>query len=644
MPRINILDIETSNKIAAGEVVERPASVVKELLENSIDAGSKKLLIEIQNGGESLIKIMDDGYGIHPDDIDKAFLPHATSKIKNIEDIYSINTLGFRGEALPSIASVAKVKLITRTEENNFGRELSIIGGAIDYIKDTGSNIGTTIEVKDLFYNVPARKKFMKSTSRESALINDIVSRVALANPDISFQLLNNDKKVFSTYGNNNLKDVIRAVYGKNFEDNLIYFEGHNDILSVHGYIGNEELSRGSRNNQSIFVNKRYIKNKTITAAVENAFKSFLTINKFPFFTLFIDIFPDYVDVNIHPTKSEIKFKDERLVFKLVFDSVHNAIRQSLTNDFLGDVESSNEPIDTLEYIRLEAPSTVNEHYISDNSNVKEETYDALNITHNISCKDAAVNYSSRPYINNEKSLFNNEEKELNEETYTIENPTLNNSTIESTAVVPSAVNVPMSLKSLTAKLPPIKVIGQFNKTYILGEYDNTLYLIDQHAAHEKILFEKYMHEIATGDVVVQTLMIPVVLELSFEDYGYFEENREVFKHCGFIIEDFGDNTINIKEVPYLIGKLEAKRLFFDILDNIKNLGSGKKEEIKYEKIASMACRSAIKANDNLSLKEIESLLDELKYIEDPYNCPHGRPTIIKMSLYELEKKFKRIQ
>lgn len=643
MPRINILDIETSNKIAAGEVVERPASVVKELLENSIDAGSKKIFIEIENGGEGLIKIMDDGHGIHPDDIDKAFLPHATSKIKNIEDIYSINTLGFRGEALPSIASVAKVKLITRTEDNNFGRELSIIGGAIDYIKDAGSNIGTTIEVRDLFYNVPARKKFMKSTSREAALINDIVSRVALANPDISFQLLNNNKKVFSTYGNNNLKDVIRAVYGKTFEDNLIYFEGHNDILSVHGYIGNEELSRGSRNNQSIFVNKRYIKNKTITAAVENAFKSFLTINKFPFFTLFIDIFPDYVDVNIHPTKSEIKFKDERLVFKLVFDSVHNAIRQSLTNDFLGDVESSNEALDTLEYIKLESPSTTNEDYLAGNTKFTEESYTTSNIIPKVTYKDATVDYVSNTYINKAQHLVG-EDRGSKEETYTIENSTINNSSIENSSVVPASVNIPMSLKSLTPKLPPIKVIGQFNKTYILGEYDNTLYLIDQHAAHEKILFEKYMHEIATGDVIVQTLMIPVVLELSFEDYGYFEENREVFKHCGFIIEVFGDNTINIKEVPYLLGKLEAKKLFFDILDNIKNLGSGKKEEVKYEKIASMACKSAIKANDALSLKEIESLLDELKYIEDPYNCPHGRPTIIKMSLYELEKKFKRIQ
>ncbi|MEW8956610.1 DNA mismatch repair endonuclease MutL, partial [Clostridium sp.] len=296
MKRINLLDIETCNKIAAGEVVERPSSVVKELVENSIDAKATKITIEVENGGESLIKIIDNGLGVHPDDIEKAFLPHATSKIKEINDIFSINTLGFRGEALASISAVSKVKLFSKTEEFDFGREIFVEGGTINYIKETGCNNGTVVEVRELFFNVPARKKFMKSTSRESALINDIVSKIALSNPSVSITLINNGKRIITTYGNNNYIDIVRAIYGKNISENLIYFEGVSDLVSVHGYIGNSEISRGSRTYQSIFVNNRYIKNKTITTAVENAFKSFLTINKFPFFILFIDIFPEYVD------------------------------------------------------------------------------------------------------------------------------------------------------------------------------------------------------------------------------------------------------------------------------------------------------------------------------------------------------------
>ena len=287
MKRINLLDEHTSNKIAAGEVVERPSSVVKELVENSIDAEAKNITIEVEQGGISLIRIIDDGNGIHKDDVKKAFLPHATSKIKNVEDIYSINSLGFRGEALASVAAVAKVLLKTKIDGDEFGTGISIEGGEIQYTSEVGTNKGTIIEVRDLFYNVPARLKFLKSTSREGSLINDIVNRIALSHPDISFKLYNNGKKVLHTYGTGDLKDVIRTIYGKKISDNLIYFESMEDDISLYGYIGKEEVARGSRNNQSIFVNGRYIKNKTIVAAVENAFKSFATVSKFPFFVLF---------------------------------------------------------------------------------------------------------------------------------------------------------------------------------------------------------------------------------------------------------------------------------------------------------------------------------------------------------------------
>ena len=334
MKRINLLDEHTSNKIAAGEVVEKPASVVKELVENSIDAEAKNITIEIEEGGISLIRIIDDGLGIYKDDIKKAFMPHATSKIKNVEDIYSILSLGFRGEALASIASVSKVSLKSKIEEEDFGSEIVIEAGDILYTKEVGTNKGTIIEVKDLFYNVPARRKFLKSTSREGTLINDIVSRIALSHPDVSFKLYNNGKKTLHTYGTGNIIDVIRTIYGKSISDNIIYFESKEESVSLYGYIGKEEIARGSRNNQSIFVNGRYIKNKTIVAAMENSFKSFATVNKFPFFVLFIEVYPEFVDVNIHPTKAEIKFKDERALFKKVFDAVHKSFKEDIFNEF----------------------------------------------------------------------------------------------------------------------------------------------------------------------------------------------------------------------------------------------------------------------------------------------------------------------
>ncbi|MCD3331133.1 DNA mismatch repair endonuclease MutL, partial [Clostridium botulinum] len=345
MKRINLLSEETSNKIAAGEVVERPASVVKELVENSIDANSQNITIEIKESGKEEIKITDDGIGIHPEDVKKAFMPHGTSKISFIEDLYSINTFGFRGEALPSIAAVSNVLLKTKTKDSNFGKEISVSGGKVNYVKDTGCNIGTVIEVKDLFFNVPAREKFLKSDKRESGLISNIINRLALANHNISFKYYNNDKRSLITFASEDVKNTIRAIYGKNIYENIISFEKHSDIVSVYGYVGNSEISRGSRNNQSIFVNKRYIKSGIITTAVENAFKSFSTVNKFPFFVLFLDIYPEFLDVNVHPTKSEVKFQDERIIYKVVFDAVHSALSDSVRKSFsLEFEEEDSEP------------------------------------------------------------------------------------------------------------------------------------------------------------------------------------------------------------------------------------------------------------------------------------------------------------
>lgn len=669
MKRINVLNTETTNKIAAGEVVERPSSVVKELVENSIDAEAKNITVEIFDGGQESIKITDDGIGIHPDDVERAFLTHATSKISTVEDIYKITTLGFRGEALPSIASVSNVTLKSRRDGFDFGKEIHICGGKIEDIKEIGCSKGTTMEVRNLFFNVPARQKFLKSSQRESALISDSLMRLALANPNISFKFLKNGKKAFSTYGTDDLKETIRALYGKEVFNNIISFEKHSDIASIHGYIGNSEISRGSRNRQSIFVNKRLIKSPMITAAVENAFKSFLTINKFPFFVLFIDIYPEYIDVNVHPTKSEIKFQEDRSIFKLVFDSVHEALKKSLTDSFNipvdeeeNDIEenisagreiSSNSfqmikdnkeeykslemnqiPIDLKSISKESSGEMINKGYMS--FDLKGTTQSDREETKNDLSDD-------NKEISNFKEYVLNKQKDVTESNIIAENNDKDFHQQDLVVNRKEELEVPKE-EIRYAKFPELRVIGQFNKTYIIGEVNSELYLIDQHAAHEKILFEQYMREVEKRQVISQILLTPLVQELSPEEFIYYMENEKVFKDAGFIIEDFGENTISIREVPVIIGKLKIKKLFLDILDDLKNMGNGKTSDRIFAAIARKACRAAVKAHDKLSNEEMNYLVNNLRYIDEPFTCPHGRPTIIRFTLTELEKKFKRIQ
>lgn len=718
MKRINILNEDTANKIAAGEVVERPSSVVKELVENSIDAGSKNITIEIEEGGTSLIRIIDDGDGIYKDDIEKAFMPHATSKIKNSEDIYSISTLGFRGEALPSIASVSKVNLKSKIADSDYGYEINIEGGKFGKVTECGTNKGTIIEVKDLFFNVPARKKFLKSVSKEGSLINDIITRIALANPDISFKLFNNHKKVIHTFGNNDIKDTLRTIYGKSISDNIIYFEDSSDLVTVHGYIGREEIARGSRNNQSIFVNKRYIKNKSLAVAVEQAFKSFSTVNKFPFFVLFIEIYPEYVDVNIHPTKAEIKFNDERMIFKKIFGAVHNSLKNDVFESFAIEEETKrHEPIqpsfeeitfkikqeeekvriannaakailesggtlkadnssgshinttvgsplrneDTDDYIKVNEKevSTVSipvdlKSYDNSKYIVKEDASNtALDSEKNEKCSLNMDTSNTGIDYNHDIIEENTEDKDVsslkdNCDDYSDSKAShIYNNNLESINNRQYINNqreaVSDKTEERTAKFPPITIIGQYNKTYILGEYNGTLYMIDQHAAHEKIYFEKYLKDIESGDIIVQALMIPCVIDLTADDYSYFEENKQIFTEAGFILDEFGGTSVALKEVPYFLGKLNPKKLFLDILDNLKNLGNGKTTEVKHNAIATKACKSAIKGNDELNMNEMIKLVEDLRYIDDPFHCPHGRPVIIKFTNTDIDKKFKRI-
>lgn len=662
MKRINLLDEHTSNKIAAGEVVERPSSVVKELVENSIDAGSKNITIEIEEGGISLIRVIDDGVGVHNLDIEKAFLPHATSKIKTVEDIYSINTLGFRGEALPSIASVSKLTFRSKPSECDFGKEIILEAGEKLSLTDIGMNNGSVMEVKDLFFNVPARRKFLKSTSREGSLINDIILRIALSNPDISFKLFNNGKKTLHTYGDGKLNNVIRTIYGKNISDHVLPFNYEDETLKVHGYIGKEIIARGSRNNESIFVNNRYIKNKTIVAAVENAFKSFSTVNKFPFFVLFIDLSPDSIDVNIHPTKAEIKFKEERVIYKRVFDAVHTALKEDIFNSFAVEDKFVNEEI--VEEIKLDLDTASKSNNIDEPITSNKVEPSIKDIYNNVTIQDVAKEedlYNKLKELNKNKAInsYNNNSESLNNTTvnentnnsdyYTKNDFTSSQANLsnikQSNNFNSSTTSIEMEAeKELNkAKFPDLRVIGQFSKTYILAEYLDTLYIIDQHAAHEKILYEKYVKDIESNEIIVQQLLIPCIIDLSLDDYECYKENIDIFTNSGFVIEEFGGNTIALKEVPYFLGKLDSKNFLLSIIDNLKNLGSGKTVEVKLNKIATMACKAAVKANDYLTQIEMEKLISDLRYIDNPFNCPHGRPIIIKFTEYELDKKFRRI-
>lgn len=641
MNRINILDEHTSNKIAAGEVVERPSSVVKELVENSIDANSKNITIEIEDGGTSLIRVIDDGVGIHNLDIEKAFLPHATSKIKTVEDIYSINTLGFRGEALPSIASVSKLTFKSKPYGCEFGKEIILEGGEKISLSDIGMNNGSLIEVKDLFFNVPARRKFLKSNSREGSLISDIVLRIALSNPNVSFKLFNNGKKILHTYGDGNLNNVIRNIYGKSISENVLNFNFESETLKIYGYIGKEIIAKGSRNNESIFVNNRYIKNKTIVAAVENAFKSFSTVNKFPFFVIFIDLLPDSIDVNIHPTKAEIKFKDERFIYKKVFDIIHETLKEDIFNSFSIENKPVNKEIIEEIKLDLDIENTINKESAISNNKFEHSIND---IYKNITIQDVTVEEDLYNKLketnrnNNSESLNNETVHENNNINYFIKD---NKSTSSSNSVI-NDDNLQGS-KINSAKFPDLRVIGQFSKTYILAEYLDTLYIIDQHAAHEKIIYEKYIKDIESNDIIVQQLLIPCIIDLSLDDYECYKENISIFTNAGFIIDEFGGNTIAIKEVPYFLGKLDTKNFLLSIIDNLKNLGSGKTTEVKLNKIATIACKAAVKANDYLTQIEMEKLISDLRYIDNPFNCPHGRPIIIKFTEYELNKKFRRI-
>lgn len=610
---IKVLDDNTINKIAAGEVIERPASIVKELIENSIDAGATDITIEITGGGINSIRIIDNGKGIAEDDLEIAFLRHATSKIEDEMGLNTITTLGFRGEALASIAAVSKVELMSRTKTSPIGNKVCINGGQYTQKEQCGCPEGTIITIKDVFFNTPARLKFLKSEAREGMYITNVVENMALSSTNISFKYKLNNKPILSTRGDGDLKSVLLAVYGKEIIKNVILVDSIKDFITVRGFIGNSNISKNSRNNQSIYVNGRFVKNKTITAAVEAAFKSMLTINKFPFFVIAISANPEFIDVNVHPTKAEVKFQDEQLIFKAVYHGVKEAIIS------ISDLIDNNAPADKPSF----TSNIPKVNYTQEKLNI----FDGVNISSDFRNDD---NICEKP-----KAYENSIATKPMQNTVKYNSLEINNSED------PKANETGTNTKS--PKFEPLAIVGQIHFMYIIAEGIDEMYLIDQHAAHERIYYEKYLEQYGKSKVQSQNSLVPIIIELSLSEKSGVLQNINLFTKLGYEIEDFGGNSIALRAIPVIYGNPNPKELFHEIIEEI-DLESKDILHTIDKVFYTMACKSAIKAGDKLNYKEMYELIEQLRWCDNPYNCPHGRPTIIKMSYYELEKKFKRIQ
>ena len=613
MGKIHILDENISNKISAGEVVERPASVVKELVENSIDAGSTSITVEIKNGGTSYIRVSDNGIGMDPDDAKNSFIRHATSKINTAQDLTNITTLGFRGEALASIASVSEVEMATKPHESTFGTKIVIEGGKLKFSGDTGCNDGTSIIVKNLFYNTPARLKFLKRESREAAVISDIIYKLAISRPDISFKFINNNKMIFNTQGDGILKNTLLTLYGMDIYKSLIEVSYKGNVLSVSGFIGKPDIARSNRNYQIFFVNKRYIQNRMLSAAVDNAYKTFLMINKFAYCILFISIYPDLVDVNVHPTKAEVRFQDDKEVFSAVFNTVRNGLAGE---NLIPEVDKDKKIYQGPSAKQQTLSDYTNHMFLRENGFKSQD--DKINPIEYDGMKKEYETLSSLQI--DDKNILKKSENDFDDEN----------------------VNHDSDSKALNL-LPPLVVIGQCLFTYILAQGPDGLYIIDQHAAHERIMYEKFKSAYERGGVQSQKLLSPLVIDLSPGEICNVKENFEIITKLGFELEFFGNNSVMLRSVPLVFGSPQLKKFFFEIIDSFEDASKGNHSSID-KMIYTMACRSAVKANDRLSIKEMEELIDELRRTYNPYTCPHGRPTIIKLTRNELEKKFKRIQ
>ena len=677
MGKIQVLDQVTIDKIAAGEVVERPASVVKELVENAIDAKATAVEIEIEDGGISLIRIADNGTGMEPDDVRNAFLRHSTSKIRKADDLMHISSLGFRGEALSSIAAVSQIEMITKGRDNVLGTTYQISGGKEISMEETGAKDGTIFLVRQLFYNVPARRKFLKTPMTEASHVSDLMTRLALSRPDISFQFANNGQERMHTSGNGRLKDVIYHIYGREITANLIEISVENEEIRLSGFIGNPTVTRGNRNFETFFVNGRYIKSGILSKAVEDAYKDFTMQHKYPFVVLHLEILGEEIDVNVHPTKMELRFGHQQEVYRFLYETVSKALHG---RDLIPRVEAPEAPKATVPeqkkemaatetLVKLnekpEAKKTVPEPEKRDLNYFMERMRERVSSYHNQYAsaevegrreihKPAvdngrireAVSYRARMEGAKDASQNQKTEQTTVPETQKAMPPEKKTSGTKTAQKQVEAEQLTFFDEKLLdeASVPDYQIIGQVFDTYWIVQLHDSMYIIDQHAAHERVLYERTLKEMKTREYTSQYITPPIILDLSMQEAELFRRYMDRFTRIGFEIEPFGGDSFAVRAVPDNLFSVAKKELLMEMIDSLSDeVNTNMTPEILDEKIASMSCKAAVKGNSRLSRAEVEELLKELLKLDNPYHCPHGRPTIIAMTKRELEKKFKRI-
>lgn len=701
---IKVLDQNTINKIAAGEVIEKPSSVIKELVENSIDSGATAVTVEVKGGGLSFLRVTDNGAGIKKDEVKLAFLRHATSKLVTVEDLLSISSLGFRGEALASIAAVAQVEMITKTADDVIGLRYQIHGGKEISSEEIGAPGGTTIIVRNLFYNTPARKKFMKTDATETSYIYDLMCRICMSHPEISFKFIVNGTDKLFTSGNGKLRDIIYHIYGRDITSNLLEINAENDYMKISGYIARPCISRGNRSFEGYYVNHRYIKSAVLTKAIEDAFRTFVMIHKFPFTEINFQVRPDLLDVNVHPTKMELKFANSQDIYSFTY----NAIRETLLfKELIPDVAPGKDPKpetfkqrdvgkapEAFENKRREAIVRAEERTVPQSQPVNpvapqmqpeqlcpaepqtlpqpvrpiieiiDETSSSNNkgsdVIDNNKTEKPAGNYIYADRNNDlERSIVQNRNVVNESPAYTAPapaRPSVTAATPDSTVSAASDaayieeagkkyVQQDMFQEKFLTKEARAKhrLIGQLFKTYWLIEYDGKFFIMDQHAAHEKVKYEELMENYKNKKIYSQYLMPPAVVTLSAAEIEFLHENMEMFEALGYQIENFGGREFKLNAVPDNLFGLDGRELFIDFIADASS--SAKKVTIDtfIHKLSTMACKAAIKGNTEISFKEADALIDQLLKLENPYTCPHGRPTVISMTEAEIEKKFKRI-
>lgn len=652
MHQIKILDTHTINKIAAGEVVERPSSVVKELVENSIDAKASSITVEIKNGGIDLIRVTDNGVGIPKDQVEIAFLRHATSKITVAEDLYEVTSLGFRGEALASIAAVSHVELLTKEKEAITGKRVAVSGGKINESEEVACPNGTTFIMRHLFYNVPARKAFLNSNSSEAAKISDYMYKLALAHPEIAFKYIQNTKVVFTTSGDHELKHCVLNIYGKEYAKNTFKCYYKTNGIECVGLLGAPTLNRSNRNYEHFFINGRYIKSSILQNAVEEAYKTLAMVGKFPFVVLHLNMDPALVDVNVHPTKLQVRFKNVDLINRVVYEAVSQGLKQEY---LVPNVDLDKPRGDTKTSHVIETEQLGVETFFTPRKENNETTASSL-------LGGTTQLHSSLPETNPYKPSPQTIERLFGPSSNqnAVEVPNTSFSKTEETGYVAEKVDsletpkVGASIlkddeienvkENNTGHIPlPYRIIGQIFKTYWMIQYGDKVFIIDQHAAHERVLYERFMAYFKSGEIATQILLMPETIRVTPMEKVLLEENETLFTKLGFAYEAFGEQDIVIREVPYILNEPIKPHVFKEVLDEL-SIGNKKDiADIKVENIIRMSCRSAIKGHDKLSDEECHELIHALLALENPFTCPHGRPTLISLTQADIEKMFKRI-